>query len=1038
MHDRGASNQPTLGLDNNGNVHIVWYSWVGGEYYVKMYYTKLDNNGNTLIENIDFVLQNFAGFYPSLTVDSNGNVHVAWIIFSQGIYYTMLDNNGRKLVPETNIFYGTAPDIKADDSGNIHLSFHASEDAFYLRGRVLDNNTNPSVTVDIPNGGEGWTGMKDILWTAGDIEQTGADELSATLYHGPSPNGPWTQIAADLPCTSGVQASYSYNTTLIPNGATWIQVVVSDGFGGTASDASDASFTVLNCFDADNDNYYSYGGCGTTADCNDSNPNINPGTNEICDDGLDNDCDGNIDINDSDCIVCLPDETRSCNTGLLGVCAVGIQVCNVTGSWSGCMQTNQPSDEVCDGADNDCDGLVDDNLTRVCGTDVGECQIGIQTCSYGSWGSCVGEVGPSQETCDSLDNDCDGNIDDGFDLDSDGVADCVDNCPSDYNPDQLDCDGDGKGNICDSQSPCSEDPDGDGIPDSVDNCPVTPNPDQADTDGDGVGDVCDICPLAAGCDFPNVISYWKFDENEGAIVYDVTSNENDGAINGASWTSGKIAGALSFDGNDDFVNCGKDTTLDLGTGDLSICTWVKTSGSGIQMIMNKRSVNPEYPGYQLSTGSSGEVRLGLFDGSQAYPNNFKEIASVIKINDGQWHFICGVADRFSNGYVYVDGQPNGSDNITNYSGSLDAPDANLYIGANQTGDNLFRGVIDEVIIYNKALSASEVLDRFITEGGTVDTAPPVFSGLESAIDNEDGETIDLSWGVASDPSKPITYKIYYATEPGQQDFTTPHSVTKNTSYRITGLTKDQIYYIVVRAEDAFGNKESNTIELSVTPTRPCANPPCPVGYWKFDKGSGSTAIDETANNNDGTIIQASWVTGKYGNALSFDGNRDFVSVESRPSLRITSNITVAAWFKISSNRSYQMIVSKTDGGGYQLGYDNESLYDNKLAFMVYTNGRYQHTGIGVSEIAVNTWYHVVGTYDGSRIKLYLNGIERASRSVTGNIKDTPDTCVFIGEEPSLCYPYDWSFGGVIDEVVIFDQALSALEVHDLYNNGATQ
>jgi hypothetical protein len=600
------------------------------------------------------------------------------------------------------------------------------------------------------------------------------------------------------------------------------------------------------------------------------------------------------------------------------------------------------------------------------------------------------------EVCDLMDNNCDGNIDEGFDPDNDSLGDCLDNCPSTYNPDQT------------------------------------------DTDGDGWGDVCDICPLSDGCNFPNVISYWKFDENEGDIVYDVTSNENDGAINGASWTSGKAAGALSFDGNDDYVNCGKDTTLDLGTGDFSICAWVKTSGDGIQMIMNKRSVNPEYPGYQLSIGSSGEARLGLFDGSQAYPNNFKEIASVIKINDGRWHFICGVADRFSSGYIYVDGQLNGSDNITNYSGSLDAPDANLHIGANQTGDNPFRGVIDEVIIYNKALSASEVLDRFITEGGTVDTTPPVFSGLESAVDNEDGETIDISWGTASDPSRPITYKIYYATEPGQQDFETPNSITQNNSYKITGLTKDQIYYIVVRAEDAFGNKESNTIELSVTPTKPCANPPCPVGYWKFDKGNGSTAFDETANHNDGTIVQASWITGKYGKALYFDGSRDFVRVESSPSLRITSDITVAAWFKISTNRSYQTIVSKTDIGGYQIGYDNESLYDNKLAFMVHTNGSYKHAGISVSEINLDTWYHVVGTYDGSMIKLYLNGILRASRSVTGNIKDTPDTCVFIGEEPNYCYPYDWSFGGVIDEVVIFDQALSALEVHDLYNNGVTQ
>ncbi|TDJ09595.1 MAG: hypothetical protein E2O71_01970, partial [Deltaproteobacteria bacterium] len=82
-----------------------------------------------------------------------------------------------------------------------------------------------------------------------------------------------------------------------------------------------------------------------------------------------------------------------------------------------------------------------------------------------------------------------------IDSDGDGVADALDNCPSDFNPSQTDTDGDGIGDACDAcPNDAQNDTDGDGVCGDVDNCPTTANPAQTDTDADGLGDACDACP----------------------------------------------------------------------------------------------------------------------------------------------------------------------------------------------------------------------------------------------------------------------------------------------------------------------------------------------------------------------------------------------------------------------------------------------------------------------------------------------------------------------------------------------------------------
>ncbi|WP_157516264.1 LamG-like jellyroll fold domain-containing protein, partial [Oerskovia enterophila] len=494
---------------------------------------------------------------------------------------------------------------------------------------------------------------------------------------------------------------------------------------------------------------------------------------------------------------------------------------------------------------------------------------------------------------------------------------------------------------------------------------------------------------------------WELDEGTGVVASDSSGWGYQGALSGGtSWVTGKSGKAVRLDGSTGRVSVPDADGLDVSSA-LTVSAWVRPERQATQYVV-KKAVSGSSDGYELGISSAGKPFLRV--NQKTSGDTFRVNAtSVLPTNGSTWVHLAGTFDG-QRLRIYVDGVEQGSIAGPASVGVNTLP---LTIGAQPDGLYPFQGAVDSVRLSDRALTAAQITE-IVQGGGPVPTTPVATDGASTTTA---GAAVSGTLAGTSPSGGALTFEVVAAPASGTVVVTNP-ATGAFTYTPATGYVGTTTFTFRVKAGSTWSNVATQTVRVTSAPGV--------RGTWELDEGSGTTSADSSGWAQTGTLSGgATWVDGTDGKAVRLDGNAGKVSVPDSEALDVSSALTVSAWVR-PERQATQYVVKKAVSGssdGYELGISSAG--KPFLRVNQKTSGdTFRVNATSVLPTNGSTWVHLAGTFDGQRLRIYVDGVEQGSIAgpASVGVNTLPLT---IGAQPDGLYP----FQGAVDSVRLLDLSL---------------
>ncbi len=488
-----------------------------------------------------------------------------------------------------------------------------------------------------------------------------------------------------------------------------------------------------------------------------------------------------------------------------------------------------------------------------------------------------------------------------------------------------------------------------------------------------------------------LVAYWNFDEGQGSVAKDTTANVNDAAlINGPVWGEGKLGGGISFDGINDYLKILDSPSLKI-TGDLTISVWIKPESLGTRQHI-------------VSKFYSGEYNLGFISETPPYPMRYIQGSGssyipgqiINSISSNEWQHIALVRTMSNKN---VKGYRNGNFE-TGWTYTVDPPltTNNVAIGARSDGAEPFKGSIDEVRIYNRALNDDEIAS-LASQG---DTTPPTISITSPSEAATVSGILSVSANAGDNVKIASVQFILDGSPLGNEIKNSPYITSLDTK----DMVNDSTHTLLATAKDYAGNTATSSAVTFIVDN------PAPVV---------SKVVSNSINT---TSMNITWVTDKLSTSkIEYGADSSYGQNTSEDTLAVkTHTINI---FNLSPGTTYHYrVVSKS---GNQIGYSTDTTFATPVSvgnWHVTTTGSASANGSeanpwnlqavlsGRPEIKPGDtiWVHG-GTYTGT-FTSYLNGTNGSPiivRAIDGE-RVTIDSASLSADPIMANGSYTWFWG----------------------------